>query len=264
MAHTAAPVTLTRANRTRISGGTLGRTTVTRPATTRPGSGRSRIAIVASTPNAANSANGSTSRAGAHSASIPASERPGRAPAGLRERGEQRRPVLLGRRVELDQRRGRRPADHPHRQPLHGARREQPRQGARDGEQHEPARGGEEPRRHHAAGARAGPRAARRAAATAPAPARRWRTRRSGRRSRTRTRARRSHTAGWRRSRPPSSRTRRPRRPGTPPYGPFRPPRSLRGLYAAARSSPSPVRMPRHGERLRSGGHRCRRRGDRP
>ena len=73
-------MTLTRANRTRISGGTLGRTISARaagePARAPPGrslgSGIASATDVAPRPRTANSTNGSTSGAGAHSASIPA------------------------------------------------------------------------------------------------------------------------------------------------------------------------------------------------
>ena len=67
----------------------------------------------------------------------PGDDRPAGAPAGLGERREQGGAILVRRRVELHQRRGRRAADHPHRQPLHGARGEQPRQPGGDREQHQ-------------------------------------------------------------------------------------------------------------------------------
>ena len=80
MAQTAAPVTLTRANSTRISGGTLGRTIRGRPPLTRPGSGIASAATVAAMPSAMKITNGSTSGPGAHCARTPATIGPAALP----------------------------------------------------------------------------------------------------------------------------------------------------------------------------------------
>ena len=166
-------------------------------------SGMASAATVASDAEARRTARTAARAARAPIRPAPGDQRAGRAAAGLGERGEQRGAVLLRRGVELDERRGRRAADHPDRHALHArGPRTATRRLCASANSEQPERRRREARGHHPAPAEPVRELAEHQQRRAPARARRSRRRASAPRSRSRTRARRRRTAAWRDSTP--------------------------------------------------------------